>query len=154
MIEDQSIESKKDIFGMIFLLGQRWQTLGDLELASIGVTTKQWLLLITLHVFFKDPPTLNQLTEAMGSSRQNVKQLASNLQRSGFLEIFQDAVDKRVLRFRLTQKNAEIWEARAQRDQEYINSLFGDASPQDILSTRSTLERLLAISFEKLRGRP
>jgi len=154
MTVDQSIEPKKEIFGMIFLLGQRWQTLGDLELASIGVTTKQWLLLITLYVFFKDPPTLNQLTEAMGSSRQNVKQLASNLQRSGFLEIFQDTVDKRILRFRLTQKNAEIWEARAQRDQEYVSSLFGDASPQDIITTRTTLERLLAISFEKLRGRP
>lgn len=147
---DQSLEHKKEIFGMMFLLAQRWQNLGDQELASIGVTTKQWLLLVTLHVFFKNPPTLNQLAEAMGSSRQNVKQLASNLQKSGFLEIFKDTGDKRILRFRLTQKNADVWGSRAEQDEAYINSLFEDVSQQDILITRTTIEKLVRISAEKL----
>ena len=149
----QSLENKKEIFGMIFLLAQRWQNLGDQELASIGVTTKQWLLLVTLHVFFKEPPTLNQLAEAMGSSRQNVKQLAANLQKSGFLEIVQDGGDKRILRFRLTKKNADVWESRANRDEAYIGSLFGDVSQQDIVITRRTIERLVGISAEKLFGK-
>lgn len=153
MTTDQSVDHKKEMFGMIFLLAQRWQNLGDQELASIGVTTKQWLLLVTLHVFFDEPPTLNQLTVAMGSSRQNVKQLATNLQRSGFLEIFQDTDDKRILRFRLTRKNAEVWESRAQRDEEYIRSLFGDVSLQDIITTRTTIERLVGISGNMLRGK-
>jgi len=153
MTIDQNADNKKEIFGMIFLLAQRWQNLGDQELASIGVTTKQWLLLVTLRVFFKEPPTLNQLAEAMGSSRQNVKQLASNLQKSGYLEIFQDTGDKRILRFRLTRKNAEVWEFRTQRDEEYISSLFGDVSLEDIITTRSTIERLVGISAEKLGGR-
>jgi len=152
MIVDPSLDHKKEIFGMIFLLAQRWQNLGDQELASIGVTTKQWLLLVTLHVFFKEPPTLNQLAEAMGSSRQNVKQLASNLEKSGFLEIFQDASDKRILRFRLTRKNADVWESRAERDEAYIESLFGDVSDQDIVTTRMTIEKLVGISAEKLGG--
>lgn len=147
---DKSREQKKEIFGMIFLLAQRWQNLGDQELASIGVTTKQWLLLVTLHVFFKEPPTLSQLAEAMGSSRQNVKQLASNLQKAGFIEILPDAGDKRILRFRLTQKNADIWESRADQDEAYISSLFGDISHQDINITRATIEKLLGITGEQL----
>ncbi|NQT61815.1 MAG: MarR family transcriptional regulator [Candidatus Marinimicrobia bacterium] len=147
---DASKDHKKEIFGMIFLLSQRWQNLGDQELVSIGVTTKQWLLLVTLHVFFREPPTLNQLAEAMGSSRQNVKQLAANLQKAGFLEILQDARDKRILRFRLTQKNTDIWESRAEQDEVYISSLFGDVSLDDIITTRSTIEKLVGISAEKL----
>ncbi|NQV41027.1 MAG: MarR family transcriptional regulator [Candidatus Marinimicrobia bacterium] len=150
MIADQSLEHKKEIFGMIFLLAQRWQNLGDQELASIGVTTKQWLLLVTLHVFFKVPPTLNQLTQVMGSSRQNVKQLASSLEKSGFLEIFQDASDKRILRFRLTQKNADVWESRVEQDEGYISSLFGDVRLEDIITTRDTIAKLISISAEKL----
>ena len=153
MTIDKSLEHKKEIFGMIFLLAQRWQNLGDQELASIGVTTKQWMLLLTLHVFFTEPPTLNQLALAMGSSRQNVKQLASNLQKSGFLEILQDASDKRILRFRLTRKNAEVWESRTAQDEAYISSLFGDASAQAINTTRDTIEKLVAISAEKLGGK-
>ncbi len=152
MIIDQNLEHKKEIFGMTFLLAQRWQNLGDQELASIGVTTKQWLLMVTLHMFFKEPPTLNQLTEAMGSSRQNVKQLATNLEKSGYLEIFQDTIDKRILRFRLTKKNAEVWEARAERDEAYIGSLFGDVSHEDLVTTLNTLKKLVSISAKKLGG--
>ncbi len=150
---DQGTEHKKEIFGMIFLLAQRWQNLGDQELAEIGITTKQWFLLVTLNIFFKEPPTLNQLAEVMGSSRQNVKQLASNLQKSGFVEIFQDVTDKRTLRFRLTRKNVEVWEPRAKRDEEYISSLFGEVSLQDIITTRKTIEQLVAISGDLLKGK-
>lgn len=150
---DQGTEHKKEIFGMIFLLAQRWQNLGDQELAEIGITTKQWFLLVTLNIFFKEPPTLNQLAEVMGSSRQNVKQLASNLQKSGFVEIFQDVTDKRTLRFRLTRKNVEVWEPRAKRDEEYISSLFGEVSLQDIITTRTTIEQLVAISGDLLKGK-
>ncbi len=152
MTNDPNIEPKKEIFGMIFLLALRWQNLGDQELASIGVTTKQWLLLLTLHLFFKEPPTLNQLAESMGSSRQNVKQLAINLQKSGYLEIIPDARDKRILRFRLTQKNTAVWESRVDQDEAYIASLFGDISHQNILTTKTTIEKLIAISAKKLGG--
>ncbi len=150
MTNDNSMKHKKEIFGMVFLLAQRWQILGDQELAGIGITTKQWLLLVTLHVFFKEPPTLSQLADAMGSSRQNVKQLAANLQKSGYLEILQDKTDKRILRFRMTQKNKEVWEARADQDEAYINSLFTGVSHEDIVVTTRTIKRLVEISTEKL----
>lgn len=135
-------EYRKQLFGMIFLLAQRWQVLGDRELADSGITTKQWLLLVTMQALFTNPPSMNELAQAMGTSRQNVKQLAINLKKKGLIEIFQDDGDKRILRFRLTELNQSFWEKRADRDEQYIESLFANIPDSDLVVTVKTIEEL------------
>ena len=142
-------QDQKALFGMIFMLAQRWQYIGDRELKGSGVTTKQWFLLVTLHALFADPPSLNDLAMAMGSSRQNVKQLALNLEKRGFIEIYQDVDDKRVQRFKLTPKNQAFWDERAENDEQFINSLFENLSTNDLSVTHRTIRSLLDIT-EKL----
>lgn len=146
MTDQNASQGKKELFGMIFMLAQRWQYIGDRELKDSGITTKQWFLLVTLHALFETPPNLNDLALAMGSSRQNVKQLAINLEKRGFVEIYQDEQDKRVQRFRLTAQNQSFWEARAQHDERFVASLFGKLSSDDIGTTHTTVTELLNIT--------
>ena len=146
MTNQNTSQAQKELFGMIFMLAQRWQYIGDRELKDSGVTTKQWFLLVTLHALFESPPNLNDLALVMGSSRQNVKQLAINLEKRGFVEIYQDEADKRVQRFRLTAQNQSFWEARAQSDERFVGSLFGNLSTADIDVTHATLTELLKIT--------
>jgi len=136
----------KQIFGMVFLLAQRWQVMGDRELKDADMTTKQWLVLVSIQTLFDSPPSLSELAEAMGSSRQNVKQLALNLERKGFLEIRQDPHDARIQRFVLTPKNHQFWQARAGRDEAFIQSLFEGISPEALDVTNQTLAKLLSIT--------
>lgn len=135
--------NQNQVFGMVFLLAQRWQNLGDQALKDSDLTTKQWLLLVSLHALFETPPSLNELTEAMGSSRQNVKQLALQLEKRGFVEISVDPGDARVQRFSLTALNQQFWDARVERDKEFINDLFKGVSAADLDTTRRTIEKLL-----------
>ncbi|MBC8376082.1 MAG: MarR family transcriptional regulator [FCB group bacterium] len=144
-------DEKKELFGMIFLLAQRWQYIGDRELKDSGVTTKQWFLLVSLHALFDTPPNLNDLALAMGSTRQNVKQLALNLERQGFLKIYQDKEDRRVQRFKLTPKNQAFWDKRAENDERFIASLFGELPSTAVTITRTTINSLLNLTDKFLK---
>lgn len=135
--------NRNQVFGMVFLLAQRWQNLGDQELKADGLTTKQWLLLVSLHALFESPPNLNELTEAMGSSRQNVKQLALQLEKRGFVKISVDPEDARVQRFSLTSLNQKFWDARQDQDAQFIGSLFDGVAPSDLGITFQTIQKLL-----------
>lgn len=125
-------DKQKYIFGSIFLLANRLQVLGDQYLGRDDITTKQWFLNAMIAQFGDTPPTLSEVAELMGSSRQNVKQLALKLEEKGFLEIRKDELDARALRLKLTEKSRLFWEKREKQDDEYIEDLFMGFSPEEI----------------------
>jgi MarR family transcriptional regulator for hemolysin len=127
-----TIEKQKYIFGSIFLLANRLQVIGDQYLGREDMTTKQWFLSAIISQFGDNPPTLSQVAEHMGSSRQNVKQLALKLEEKGFLEIRKDAQDARALRLVLTEKSRIFWEKREKQDDEYIRELFKELTEEEI----------------------
>jgi DNA-binding MarR family transcriptional regulator len=145
MNENEITEKMMSIFGHIFLLAQRWQYLGDRELSKDNLTTKQWFLLAYIGTLFKTPPTLTQVTEVLGTSRQNIKQIALNLEKRGFLEIKPDENDRRILRFKITQKSNDFWDKRADRDEKYVADLFKGLSEEEI--------ELLYVGITKLNQR-
>jgi DNA-binding MarR family transcriptional regulator len=62
-------------------------TLLERELKEYGITTKQWFLSETINSLFDAHPTLTEVGNAMGSSHQNVKQVAMKLQEKGCLSL-------------------------------------------------------------------
>jgi len=142
MNSSDDIEKMKYIFGSIFLLAQRWQYLGDRFLADEKVTTKQWLLLAVISSLFDAPPTLSQAAEAMGTSRQNVKQIALKLERRGFIKIKIDAKDSRILRLHITAKNQTFWKKRADKDIAHILDLFESLSSTELKTFHKIMQKL------------
>lgn len=126
------IDMQKYIFGSIFLASNRLQVLGDQYLGLEGMTTKQWFLTVMISQFGENPPTLSEVAELVGNSRQNVKQLALKLEEKGFLNICKDDRDARALRLKLTDKSREFWERRSTQDDEYIAALFKELSGEEI----------------------
>lgn len=129
------------MFGMMFLLGNKLQALGDNFYEEF--TSKQWFVLIMLKVF-DEPPTINELSDAMGSSHQNVKQLVLKLESKGYLELYTDKLDKRKTRIKLTKKVAEIADKYRKQENEFMKQLYQGIDKDKL---RTTLETLL--QFEK-----
>lgn len=138
-----TIDKQKYIFGSIFLTANRLQVLGDQYLGVDGITTKQWFLNVMISQFGDNPPTLSEVAELMGNSRQNVKQLALKLEEKGFLNIRKDDEDARALRLKLTDKGREFWAKRRKQDNEYIAELFEELSEEEILNMFKGLEKLI-----------
>ncbi len=108
---DKAMNMSKVTFGQMppqaFLLGllsafdNRYQAAADRFFKEI--TWKQFFAIICINLC-KEPPTLNDLSEVMGSSHQNVKQILLKLEDKGFVSMKADEKDKRKQRFIVTDK--------------------------------------------------
>jgi DNA-binding MarR family transcriptional regulator len=135
------IDKRYRIFGMIFLLSNKLETIGNSFLGEL--TTKQWFFMLTLTTFFESPPTLSQLAKQMGTSHQNLKQLAIRLQEKGFLTIEKDQLDNRALRIFPTKKMEEYVRVRQDKDHKFIEDFFRVLKDREIKELDETLFRLM-----------
>ncbi|NTV77747.1 MAG: MarR family transcriptional regulator [Clostridiales bacterium] len=131
------------IFGSLFMLANKLQVVSDQYLEKDGITTKQWLLLAAISFFKETAPTLSEVSQMIGSSRQNTKQLALKLEKNGFLKILRDEQDTRAYRLTLTAKCDEYWKSRENQDQEYISDLFGLLSFEETAVLAGCIPKLL-----------
>ncbi len=140
-------EEKYVIFALIFMLSNRLQTIGDVFFNEIS--TKQWFVLLVLGIMEGHSPTLNELSDAVGSSHQNVKQLVLKLEKKGYVELNKDEQDTRKLRIKLTQKSLEFNRAYQDKSTLFMNQLFENFKTSDLSITRNVLS-LLKENLERI----
>jgi len=134
------MEIREMLFGTLFSTSNRLQTIGDSYLGEISA--KQWFLLACIKIAGPEAPTLSQLVPVMGSSRQNIKQLALKLEAKGFLSFSLDPADSRAVRMSLTPKCAAYWNERQVRDRAFLVALFDGLSETDLETATAALQTL------------
>ena len=117
-----TLQKKAYIFGTLFVLANRLQTLGDAF--DPEITLKQWLVIIVIVKSEKQSLKISELAQLIGTSRQNVKKMAAILERAGFISFEKDETDARVLRVALTEKCFRHFEKRSDLENEFILKLF------------------------------
>jgi len=78
----------------------------------------------------------------MGSTHQNIKQLALKLQKNGFLYIEKDKQDLRAVRLKLTEKSYAYWEKTEERFRNLLSELFEDLCIDEINTLLYCLNKL------------
>ncbi|HEY9855293.1 MAG TPA: hypothetical protein V6D05_06110 [Stenomitos sp.] len=146
MNDTERLEHQAELFGSLFLLTQHLARRADAAMEPLGLTTKQWLLLaILVKRFAGQTPTLTEAALWYGSSRQNVKQIALQLESRGFLRLVTDPKDKRVLRLQLTE-HVRLLETpqEHQRQVDLLTGLFAALSDPDLARFLELVRRELA----------
>ena len=138
-----SIPDEPMIFALLLILSNKMDTLLERELREFDVTTKQWFLSETIHSLFDSPPTMKEVAKEMGSSHQNVKQVALKLQQKGLLRLEKDKSDARVTRLRLTEQSHDFWGKTDEKGTAFRNHMFKEMTSKDIATTRALLEKML-----------
>lgn len=138
--EVKSLDSRYALFGTLFLLSNQLETVGSSFLGEL--TAKQWFLLVVLGTFFKEPPSIRELSEWMGTSHQNVKQLAVKLEQKGYVTIARDERDNRILRVSATSKADEFEREYHESNERFIGKLYQNVSEMEVAAAFSTLARL------------
>lgn len=141
-------DDKYVVFAMIFMLSNQLQTIGDSFFKE--VSTKQWFVLLVLNVMNGYTPTLNELSDEVGSSRQNVKQLVLKLEQKGYVELIKDEEDARRLRIRPTSKCEDLNKAYQDRNDIFMNQLF-DGFKKDELSITKNVMGTMKEKLERLK---
>lgn len=132
-------EQMKFTFGALFALANRLQILGDQIDPDISI--KQWLFLAVMPTL-GPAPTISAIARTTGSSHQNVKKMASALEKRGFIRLYKDAKDARVTRAELTDKCAAFFAGRDAAATAFIQRLFLNFSDSDMNGLFVGLQKL------------
>jgi DNA-binding MarR family transcriptional regulator len=140
------LDMEKYILVALFLVQQRWGYIISKELAGDQITTKQWLMMIVLANAFQSPPSMQEVADAMSTSHQNVKQLATRLETRGFINIERDSKNKRILRLKVTPECSQYWEKRTPEDIKSIASLFQGLDDEEVKRLFEIMTKLENVS--------
>lgn len=130
-------------FGALLVAATKLDTQLDKVLKKHDLTSKQWFLLVILDSMFEHPPTLKQLAEEMGSSYQNVKQVALKLEAKGLISIEKDPKDARALRIIATPESKAIWEKLSSDAAQFMGQFYQGVTPADADTLKHTLYQIL-----------
>lgn len=143
------LEMEKYILVILFLIQQRWSYTINKEFQEDNITTKQWLMLIVVGNAFNHDPSMQEVADAMSITHQNVKQLATRLEKAGFLKIERDLKNKRILRLKSTEKSFEYWKSKEEEHAKSIATYFNGLDDEEVSYLFKILGKLEKIS-EKL----
>lgn len=145
-----SIDNEKQIFALIFRVANQLQTTIDQSLKDDDLTTKQFLMMIVID-FFDYHPSLNEIAELFGTSRQNAKQVVNKLVKHGYVKMEKDNKDKRTLRFNLTSKAQKYWNERDSGDSVRMEKLFQNMDPDYVEILLKGLQQML-VNLEEMKN--
>jgi DNA-binding MarR family transcriptional regulator len=127
-------------FRLILVLAQRLRTLMDKRLQPDGLTTQQAALITAVDAF--GAPSLSQVAAALSTTHQNAKQIATALERKGFMRITRDPTDRRVSRLATTSKSRAYWERRSPDDYDVVLEWFAGLSEAEAATLFELLLRV------------
>ena len=149
-----SVQDKQFIFGMILVVANRLDTLLERELNPYGMTSKQWFLSIITGSLFEKPPTIKEVAAVMGTSHQNVKQIALKLEQKGHMKLIKDARDARVTRLVLTEQSKAFWEKLNKKGEEFMSEVFENLSNKELKAARTAIQKIWQNTVKLEAGRP
>jgi len=131
------------ILGNLFVVANKLEKVMDQALKPFEITSKQWILAAVIELF-DTAPTIKEISNAMGTSHQNIKQVALKLEQKELLNLKKDAQDKRVTRAELNATKSEFWESTQPEGELFSRQLFKDIDSNDLTTLRKTITQILS----------
>jgi len=138
------------MYGMLFPLSNRIQTIGDSQFEDI--TMKQHFLMIVLNMLIPYAPTLKETAGLIGCSYQNVKRMAAQLEKSDYLHIEPDELDRRKQRLIATEKFVQVNADKQAMADAFMNQLYDgltDAQLRSAIEVLQQMDRNLGGNYEQ-----
>lgn len=127
------------LLGLLSAFENRYQASADRYFKEM--TWKQMFLVICINLC-KEPPTLKELSEVVGTSHQNVKQLVLKLEKKNFVKIVPDEKDKRKQRIYVTKECEAYYMQHEGETQRVIEKIFEEISQEELMITIKTIMQM------------
>ena len=138
-IEQKSMPPQAYLLGLFSAFDNKFQAVAEKFFKKI--TWKQFFAIICVNLC-PDSPTINKLSELMGSSHQNIKQILLKLERINFVKIIQDSKDKRKQIVILTSECRTFCEENDISSQQIIMRIFKDVNEDSLKTTIQTISKM------------
>ena len=138
-VDFSGIPSSYYLIGLLSAFENRFQAMADNMMQEIS--WKQFFAIICINMC-KEPPTLKELSDILGSSHQNVKQILLKLEKKDFIRFEQDESDKRKQRIVLTKTCKKFCEKNDDMSQKAMMAMFEGISERNIKTTIQTIIKI------------
>lgn len=135
-VDFTGIESSYFLLGLLSAFENRFQAVADSAMKEIS--WKQFFAIICIDMC-KEPPTVKELAQIMGSSHQNVKQILLKLEKKGFVTITSDECDKRKQRIVLTDYCRDFCAKNNEMSAHFMQMLFAGVPEERLQITIQTI---------------
>ena len=127
-------------YATLFSLANKLQIKGDQYLVKI--TARQMLAMIAIVHLPEGEATLNHIARKLGTSKQNVKQLVTLMEKNGYLATTPNRRDKRAVNIIITPAGNQVLFENAEPGQKFFDDLFHEFSPEEMEVLWSLLKKL------------
>jgi DNA-binding MarR family transcriptional regulator len=138
-VDFSEVPSEYFLLGLLSAFENRFQAITDNIMKEIS--WKQFFAIICVNLC-KEPPTIDDLSEILGSSHQNVKQILIKLEKKGFVQFQEDKQDKRKQRINITKECLKFCEKNNETSSQIMQKMFEGISQNDIKTTINTLTKM------------
>lgn len=138
-----SMKDQKFVFGSVLIVANRMDTLLERELKEYDLTAKQWFMTVVIDNSFDNIPTIKEVAREMGSSHQNVKQVALKLEQKGLIALERDKTDARVTRLKLTDQSYKFSQIIQSKAAAFTQALFKGIEKDDMSKARAVLQKMI-----------
>ena len=138
-LDFEGIPSSYYLLGLMSAFENRFQAMADSVMKEIS--WKQFFAIVCINMC-KEPPTLRELSEVLGSSHQNVKQILLKLEKKGFVELLPDPADKRKQRIVITKSCQDFCEKNNDMSIRIMAKMFEGIPEKDIKTTIKTITKI------------
>ena len=138
-IDFTGIPSSYYLLGLLSAFENRFQAMADATMKEIS--WKQFFAVICINMC-KEAPTLRELSDILGSSHQNVKQILLKLEKKDFIRFETDSADKRKQRIVLTDRCRAFCAANDADSVRIMGAMFAGIPETDIQTTIQTITNI------------
>ena len=135
----EGIEDPFFLIGLLSAFDNHYQARADGFFGEIS--WKQFFAIICINLC-RESPTINELSEVMGSSHQNVKQILLKLEKKGFVEMIADEKDRRKQRIVTIKKCEDFCQRNDQGSKIQMNKIFEGISQEQLITTIQTISQM------------
>ena len=127
------------LIGLLSAFENRFQAMADRAIGEIS--WKQFFAIVCINRC-KEAPTLKELSDIMGSSHQNVKQILNKLENKGFIRFETDGADKRKQRIVLTDECRTFCANNDAKSISIMGKMFEGISEGEVKTTIQTIMKI------------
>lgn len=139
----ENLTDQEYIFAAMLLVANKMDTLLERALSKYNITAKQWFMLIVTVNAFKEAPTINEIAKVMGSSHQNIKQLALKLEAKGMVELEKDKKDLRATKVTLTKECFQLFKKLEKEGISFMDKFYKEINNKEMKNTRMFISKIM-----------
>ncbi|KAF0092590.1 MAG: transcriptional regulator [Fusobacteria bacterium] len=139
----ENITDQDYIFATMLLVANKMDTLLERALSKYNITAKQWFMLIVTVNAFNEAPTIKEIAKVMGSSHQNIKQLALKLEAKGMVVLEKDKKDLRATKVTLTKECFQLFKKLEKEGISFMNKFYKEINNTEMKNTRMFISKIM-----------